>query len=636
MRNYKKVFLLICFIIFGFFLAPASATSTPPIIRLGGNDRYGTAVKISQDSFTQSDYVVLTSGRDFPDALCAAPLAKMYNAPILLTQGNSLGYNISQEIIRLGARYAFIVGGTGVISSDVENQLKALNIVYTRIGGVDRYDTSVKVAEIIGSSNGIVLASGQNFPDALSIASIAAAKQMPILLTTAKTLPDSVKSYINTYGAPKSYIIGGISVISSSAAAMLPNQKRLSGSDRYETNLAVVNEFINELNFSSVYLATGRDFADALGGSAAAAKISAPLILTDNNVYKAQSLFKSKYEYISGLKVLGGTGVISDALVQKTINPHKVVLGYATRYGASDNESYKSLVNYSSFIDGVATYTYVTDGYGNMTGTAPADILNYAKNNNKYTLALITNEFDGQVAKSLLENSQNRRRLIDNILSALKANNYKGVNIDFEGLFPSSRPHFTAFMSELYSTLNPLGFTVTVAVPAKTGDNPSYAWSGAFDYAQIGRFSDQVVLMTYDEHWSGGPAGPIASIGWVQKVVEYALTVMPAEKIVLGIAAYGYDWPSNGSSAKSLSISKAYSTASSKGAQIKWDQVSKSPYFNYTDSSGIYHTVWFENSTSIEYKLDIVNNYDLHGIAIWRLGLENSDFWTAIATKFNR
>ena len=634
MLDLKKSLLLFCFMLFIFFTIAPKASASLPIIRLGGSDRYETAIKISQDSFAQSDFIVLASGQDFPDALCAAPLAKKYNAPILLTQGNSLNSSVSQEIKRLGARNAYIVGGIGVISQNIENQLSALNINYTRIEGQDRYETSVKVAEIIGSGNGVVLSSGDNFPDALSIASIAAVRQMPILLTSAYTLPTSVRTYICNNSISKYYVVGGNAVVSDNALYGLPNIKRLSGSDRYATNLAIVNEFSKDVDFSNVYLATGENFADALGGSASAAKSSSPIILVDKSC-KAQDLIQSKLETISLFKVLGGTSAVSDTLAQNMSNPSKVVVGFATYYFPGDNSSYNSLVNYSKLIDTVATETFSTDGLGNINGIVPANVVNYANSNKIITLAMITNYFNGEIAKTLLESPDNRQRLINNILTALRANNYKGVNIDIEGVHLNDRAYFTTFINELCSALQPQGFTVTVAIPAKVSDITN-AWSGAYDYAQIGMSADKVMLMTYDEHWSGGSPGPIASINWVQSVINYTLAVIPREKILLGISAYAYDWPSNGMQATALGISHAYDVASAHGAQIQWDPVSESPYFNYTDSTGIYHNVWFENSTSIGYKLDIVNNYKLNGIAIWRLGLEDSDFWTTISTKFNK
>lgn len=637
LKRRKFLILLYCFLFIFYTMLPAkAATSTPTNIRLGGVDRYETAVKVSQDGWTQSDYVILVSGENFPDAISAAPLAKKYNAPILITQGNKLNSFVNQEIGRLKAKNVIIVGGTGVILPGVEQELEDINVQVTRISGENRYETSAKVAEIIGVSNGVILASGDNFPDALSIASVAAVKQMPILLTTDKVLPDSVKKFMDNNSIGKYYVVGGNAVISDSIVNNLSNAKRLSGANRYETNTNIINEFSGDLNFSKVYMAYGQNFPDALCGSAAAAKDSAPIILINSSNFESRSLIRSKIDSISLIKILGGTGVISNDLVKSIVSPSKSVLGYTTYYYPGDNSSYNSLSNYSNYIDEIATDTYSTDGLGNITGYVPSKQLSYANSNNITAYAMVSNYFDGKITKSLLESSENRQRLINNILNSLKQNNYKGVNIDLEGIYSYDRSQFTDFMTELYNTLHPQGLMVTVAVPAKTVDNPSDGWSGAYDYAQIGKYSDKVIIMAYDDHWAGGDPGSIASIGWVQKVVDYTVKVIPKEKVVLGLAAYAYDWPSTGARADSYSISEAYSVASQNGATIKWDSVSKSSYYNYTDSSGVYHTVWFEDSTSIGYKLDIVNNYDLSGVSVWRLGLENSDYWKVIGTKLNR
>ena len=614
----KKIHILLCFSFIIFFIAVQDAAATPSNVRFGGMNRYETSVNVSQNNFEKSEYVVLVSGEKFPDAISAAPLAKKYNAPILITEGNNLNVNVYEEIKRLGAKNVFIVGGIGAVSKTIEEQLTALNIQVTRISGQDRYETSSKVAESIGTSNGIVLASGENFPDALSIASIAAAKQMPILLTPAKILPDSVKDYINNNSIPKSYVVGGNDVINDNVVKDLPNMKRLNGIDRYETNLNVINEFLGDLNFNNVYLAYGGDFPDALCGSAVAAKEAAPIVLVSKSYSKAQSLIRSKIDSISSLKILDGTLVMSDALVQSILYPNKTVLGYTTYYYEGDSSSYNSIINHSEIIDSIATDTYIMDSSGNIKGSVPYNQVSYANNNKIKTYAMVSNSFSGDIAKGVLENSTNRQKLINNILQSLKSNNYKGVNIDIENVYYYDRSYFTTFMSELYNTLNPQGFEVTIALPAKTSDSMWQSWIGAYDYGEIAKVSDKIVLMTYDEHWSGGEPGAIAPIGWVQNVIN------------------AYDWSSNGVKAKSYGISEAYNTASRNSAQVKWDSAAKSPYFNYTDGSGIYHTVYFENSTSISYKLDIVNNYDLGGVSIWRLGLENSDYWETISSKFNK
>lgn len=326
--------------------------------------------------------------------------------------------------------------------------------------------------------------------------------------------------------------------------------------------------------------------------------------------------------------------VTATTLQNITTTTKKQVLGFTTYYYSGDTSSYNSMAANTSTIDEIATQTYNTDSLGNISGLVPTNQITYANSNGIKTYAMLQNNFDGNIAKSVLENQTNRQALENNLLNAIKANGYKGVNVDLEGVYYYDRSYYTTFVQELYNLLTPQGYSVTLSVPAKTYDNTTDGWSGAYDYATLSKYCDQMAIMTYDEHYPGGTAGPIASIGWVENVVKYAVTVIPKEKIMLGVAAYGYDWSSNGT--KAYGISGMYNLASSNNAIVLWDDVSKTPYFNYTDASGIAHSAWFENSQSVGYKLDLVNSYNLNGIAIWRLGLENMDYWTSIKTKFNR
>lgn len=365
------------------------------------------------------------------------------------------------------------------------------------------------------------------------------------------------------------------------------------------------------------------------------------LTTTTSTSYKNTGLNSSTayWYYVAAYNSYGSSGA-STHLKAITLAPpvvtttSKTVLGFTTYYYSGDSSSYNSMTANSTLINQIATDTYTTDGLGNLSGLVPTSQITYANSNGITSLAMITNNFSGDVAKTLLESSVNRQALINNISASLKANGYKGVNVDLEGIYYYDRSYFTTFMSELYNALKPQGFTVTLDVPAKTYDSTTDGWSGAFDYASLAKYCDSVVIMTYDEHYPGGTPGPVASIGWVQNVVKYAVTVIPSTKILLGTAAYGYDWSSNGT--KAYSISGCYNLAATYGAQVLWDTTSECPYFTYTDASGISHTVWFENSTSLGYKLDVVNNSNLAGIGLWRLGLEDSNYWATIKTKFNK
>lgn len=266
--------------------------------KITGMDKYETAVKVSQAGWTSSSYVVLAYGEDFPDALCSVPLAKKYNAPILLTPKSSLPSTVTSEIQRLGASNVMIVGGEGVISKSIEDSLKSSGKTVTRFAGADRYETSLAVARHIGGTSEVVLAYGENYPDALSISSIAASKGMPILLTGTTSMPSSVRSFI---GSKKVYVVGGTGVINNAQLSGI-NYERLSGLDRYETNVAVLQRF-QDLNFSKVYLATGLDYTYALIASPLAAKSYSPVALVDADIPTAtKNLLISK---------MGGSGQIT-------------------------------------------------------------------------------------------------------------------------------------------------------------------------------------------------------------------------------------------------------------------------------------------------------------------------------------
>lgn len=318
----------------------------------------------------------------------------------------------------------------------------------------------------------------------------------------------------------------------------------------------------------------------------------------------------------------------------------KLILGYGTYYYSGDSTSYNSLIGHSTLINELATHTYIINNTGGIyiqdNGPFPQNQISYANGHGIKTLAVVRNEFNASVATSVLNNSTYRINLINSILNSIRSNSFKGVNVDFEMLKSSDREAYTSFMKELYTTLHPLGYLVSIALPAKTYDSSKAYWSYAYDYEKLGNYSDQVILMTYDEHYPGGAPGPIASISWVQQVVNYAVTVIPRSKLLLGLAAYGYDWPSNGGATVSYSIQTANSIAAKYGAEVQWDSTAQVPYYRYTDYNQVTHSVYFENSTSIGYKLNIVNNSNLLGAAIWRLGLEDELYWTTIKTRLNK
>ena len=213
--------------------------------RIWGSDRYTTAIEVSKNGWANgSEYAVLANGENFPDALSAAPLAKKYNSPILLNPGADLDSRVENELKRLGVKQIFIIGGSAVISDAIKNKLEELNIKTTRLWGQNRYETSIKIAEQLDFNGQVAVANGENFPDALSIAPIAAEKSMPVILTQSNTLPESVSNYIKNKKITKTYVIGENDVVSDNIANSFPNSERIWGSNKYDTNIAVLHRFV--------------------------------------------------------------------------------------------------------------------------------------------------------------------------------------------------------------------------------------------------------------------------------------------------------------------------------------------------------------------------------------------------------
>lgn len=287
-------------------------------VRLCGSNRYETSVKISQNKCANADSAVLVSGEAFADAISAAPFAKQINAPILLTSNNSLDKNTEAELSRLKVKKVYIIGGTGVVSSSVENVLKTMGINIGRISGSDRYATSLAVAKQISSPEQVFIVSGKGFADGISISSYAALSESSILLTDGNQLSDGALQYIKDNKSTP-YIIGGIGVVNDSIVKNL-GAERISGPDRYATNLAILNKFDDKYNLSNIYLASGSEFADALCGSAAAGEENAPVVLLDkNNSNDIKNYIKSKTANTNQIDILGGEGVVSQDIVNQIL-----------------------------------------------------------------------------------------------------------------------------------------------------------------------------------------------------------------------------------------------------------------------------------------------------------------------------
>lgn len=340
----------------------------------------------------------------------------------------------------------------------------------------------------------------------------------------------------------------------------------------------------------------------------------------------------------SGSGVLGLVRDLNRAMKAQSLNQnYKEVLGYYAEDWPGDDRSLQSVKNNDKAITSIATFSFQIDGQGNIKGEAPKEALNKSAKSGIKTLALIHNwagqGFSRDAVHNVLTNPQATENAIKNITDVIVANGYNGVNIDFENVAPANRDALSAFMDRLSKALKKKKLMVTMSIPAKTSDDINNGWSGAFDYARLGKSADQLMIMTYDEHWFGGPAGPVASYDWVEKVVKYTVSQVPREKVLMGIGVYGYVWDTaNGQTTRAIPASGALAKALQAGAKIIWDDKARVPYYYYWQD-GKKHVVWFESNDSAALKLNLVKEYGLGGIAVWRLGFEADGFWSTVKEK---
>lgn len=242
------------------------------------------------------------------------------------------------------------------------------------------------------------------------------------------------------------------------------------------------------------------------------------------------------------------------------------------------------------------------------------------------------NDFAYQPIADILHDPTRRAAHIADIVHLVTSNDYAGIDIDYEDLRGTDRQAFSDFVTELATALHAKGKMLSVAVFAKADDAGYDQRNQAQDYAAIGKAADQVRLMGYDYHWETSPPGPIAPVNWVSSVLHYAVTQIPAQRIVLGIPLYGYDWV--GSTGTPIDEQQAQALASRYHATVRYDSDSQAPWFTYTDASGRQHTVWFENARSTQAKLGLARNAGLGGVFLWMGGPAGQDTWAALSATF--
>lgn len=319
-------------------------------------------------------------------------------------------------------------------------------------------------------------------------------------------------------------------------------------------------------------------------------------------------------------------------ITQRLLNKRLWTLGYYSEDYPSDFRAIETLRQQGSRIDVYADFAFQLKPNGQFIGQVNTIAMQEAIARGIAPLILFHN-FNGKVfdqlpLRSILSSTTSQQNCINNMLGLLPSN-IAGVHVDFEGVEGSYRIPFLAFLESLRTELHERGLLLTIAIPAKRSE-----WEApGYDFARIGRLCDSITLMTYDEHYSGGAPGPIASLPWMTQTLDYAIRYIPNEKLLLGIPVYGYDWSSEPT--RLVPTRDIPNLIADTNARILWSDQAVEPYFYYWQRR-IKHTVWYESELSAKIRFGFVKSYRLRGIAIWRLGYETNRFWQDISSKIKK
>jgi cellulose synthase/poly-beta-1,6-N-acetylglucosamine synthase-like glycosyltransferase/peptidoglycan/xylan/chitin deacetylase (PgdA/CDA1 family)/spore germination protein YaaH len=235
-------------------------------------------------------------------------------------------------------------------------------------------------------------------------------------------------------------------------------------------------------------------------------------------------------------------------------------------------------------------------------------------------------DWDPDALSAMLSSADSRSALIANLQKTVQQNNFAGISIDFESVPDAQQQNLILFMKQLWETFHPLGLEVSQNVPLD--DN-------SFDLKTLSQYSDFLILMAYDEHSIyDSPAGPVASQGWFSAALAKQIKLVGAEKLVVAVGGYGYDWVDKKQSGDEVSFQDAVRIAKESEGVIGIDKKSLNPTFDYYDDNNVLHHVWYLDATSTFNEMLVANQLgNVKGFALWRIGSEDPSTWDIFDRK---
>ena len=277
------------------------------------------------------------------------------------------------------------------------------------------------------------------------------------------------------------------------------------------------------------------------------------------------------------------------------------------------------------FLTFLSPFSYSVTPSGELISPPDEDLIYSAVRTAVMPLMVVTNIYDGtfstEVLSEILADVSATRRLIDSIMYELDRKGYYGVNLDMEYIAPDDREIYNEFLRDLSDRLHSGNYVLITAVaPKYRADQPGILYE-SHDYPVQGRYADYVIIMTYEWGYTYSAPMSVQPIEEVRKVLRYATSEMPSEKVIMGMPNYGYEWTlpyMRGTAARSIGFAEATEIAVAINAEILYDEKTQTPYFYYTNN-GVRKVIWFDDPRSITEKLKLVEEFNLAGASWWTI-----------------
>jgi spore germination protein len=310
------------------------------------------------------------------------------------------------------------------------------------------------------------------------------------------------------------------------------------------------------------------------------------------------------------------------------------VNGISYVFGETDIPLLSNSINYLTYL---TPFSYIAREDGSLFSINDRQAIQLAIFNNVIPIMSVVNySYYGtgtDAAHTIFNNIEVMNNLINNIISTMNEKGYRGVKFDFDNILPEDREAYNNFLHVATSRLHAEGFYSSTSLIPKFSDLEHLA----YDYEAHGRIVDFVLLKVYNWGANEGPPGPITPVNDLRRVLDYATSLIPSDKIFIGLPLYAKDWVIpyiSGQEAEIISVQTAMNRAQRNNVQIQYDEISRSPFYYYRDESGRMHESWFEDPRSIQAKFDVVKEYGIRGITYWNLAYEFIQNWHLLEDSF--